>query len=118
MSAAPQHDVQTPSAAVTAMGVSDCSDARPMARRREPIVNRRADPSALNGRIPATMMPGYQQDDAVPGRNCLFERTVDRSPGGVEVHAMKVESTVGHDRTGAQLLVPTAIESRSGSAGL
>ncbi len=113
MSAAAQDDVQAASSAMAAMSVPDSSDARPVARRGQPIVNRRPDPSTFNRRIAAAMVAGYEQHDPISSRDRLFQCTVDCAPGAIEVHPVEVENSVGHDGARTQFLVPTAIQGGS-----
>ena len=118
MSAAAQDDVQAASSAMAAMGVPDSSDARRVARRSQPIVNSGADPSTFDRRIAAAMVAGYEQHDPISSRDRLFQCTVDRPPGAIEVHAVEVENSVGDDGARTQFLVPTAIQSGPGPGRL
>lgn len=81
-----------------------------MARGREPIVNGRSDAASLDRRIARPMMAGDEQYDPVPARDRLLQAAVDRIPGRVEVHAMKVEHAIGLNGPAAQLLVPITVE--------
>ena len=81
-----------------------------MARSCKPVVYCGANPPSLNRRIARAMMAGDQQDDAVAAPDRLLETAIDRGPGHVEVHAVKVEYAVRFDRAAAEPLVPAAIE--------
>src|SRR4249919_2909194 len=81
-----------------------------VARRREPVMNGSADATALNGRIARPMMARHQQHDPIAARDRVFECPVDRCPGGVEIHTVKIEHPVGLHRSTAQPLVPAAVE--------
>lgn len=80
-----------------------------MARRRQPVVDRGADPTALDRRLAAPLMPGNQKHDAISGVDRLLERSVDRFPRPVEVMAVKVERPVGLEVPCPQPPVPAAV---------
>ena len=83
---------------MTPVRAPDGSDPRRMPRGRQPVVDRGADLAPLHGRIPGSRMAGYEQDDAIPGRNRPLQSPVDGSPGLVQRQAMKVEHAVRLDR--------------------
>ena len=74
----PENQIEAAAAAVTAMRAANGGDIRRMARRGEPVVDRRADPAALHRRLARAMVAGDQQDDALATGNRLFEAAVDR----------------------------------------
>jgi hypothetical protein len=92
------------------MRASNCGDVLRMPGCSEPVVNRGPDAPTLHGRIAGPMMPGNQQENALAARNGLLERTVDRGPRAVEIHAMEIEHPVRLDRAAPELLVPSAVE--------
>jgi hypothetical protein len=79
------------------MGTANGCDIGRVARGGEPVVDRCADPAALDRRLSGTVMAGDQQNDALAASNCLLEAPVDCAPCGVEVHPMEVEHSVGLD---------------------
>ena len=81
-----------------------------VARSSQPIVNRGANLSTLDGRLARTMVTGDQQKDSLAAQDCRLEAAVDGSPGLVEVHPVKVENTIRLDCSGAQPTVPASIE--------
>ena len=96
------------------MGSADGSDARGMAGRCKPVMDRRADTAPLNRRVARPMMPRDEEDDAVAGIDGLLEGMVNHGPGALKVKAVKVHHPVGRDRPGTQFLVPAAVERRAG----
>jgi len=99
---------------MTSVSAAHGGDVRGMARGGEPVVDRGADPPALDRRIARPVVTGNQQHHAVAGRYGAFETTVDRLPRAIEVHAVEVEHAVGLDRSALQPPIPATIESRSG----
>jgi hypothetical protein len=77
------------------MSASNRGDRARMARSREPVVDGGADLAALDRRIARTVMPGDQQDHAVASRDRLLQAAIDRLPGTVERHPVKIERAVG-----------------------
>jgi hypothetical protein len=69
-----------------------------------------ANPTARDGRIAGTMMPGDQQQDAIAAGDCLLKRAIDRRPRRIQIHAMEVEHTIRLDRAAAQALVPATVQ--------
>lgn len=92
------------------MGAPNGSDIARVARGCEPVVNGSPDPAALDWWLTATVMSRDQQHDAIAARNRLGEPAVDRGPGSVEIHPVKIEHAVRLDRAAAQLSVPAAVE--------
>ena len=86
------------------------SDVRGVARSREPVMDRCPDAAALDRRIAWTMMPRDQQQQAVAASNRLIKPTIDRTPCGVEAHAMEVEHPIRCDSTVAKAFIPTSVE--------
>ena len=95
---------------MTPVSASYGGDVFGMARSREPVVNGRSDAASLDRRIARPMMAGDEQYDPVPARDRLLQAAVDRIPGRVEVHAVKVEHAIGLNGSAPQLLVPTTVE--------
>jgi len=82
---------------------------------REPVVNRSANPPALDGRISRAMVTGDQQDNTLMIHNGLIESAVDGRPGPIQAHAVEVESSIRLQAAAANLLVPAAIQSLVGN---
>jgi hypothetical protein len=96
---------------VTAVRGPNGRNVRSVAGSREPIVDRRPDPAALDGWLAWPMMARDQQHQAVSARNSLIEASVDRCPRRIKVHAMQVDDAIRRSRPAAQLLVPASVES-------
>lgn len=62
---------------MASVGAPNRSNLRGMARYREPIVDRRPDPSTLDGRLTGARMPGDEQDHPIPPLDCLIQPAVD-----------------------------------------
>jgi len=77
---------------------------------REPVMDGGPNPAPLDRRIPRPMMAGDQQDDAIASRDRSLETAIDCRPGGVEIHAVKIEHAVRLDIPASKLLVPAAIQ--------
>ena len=95
---------------MTAVGTSYRSDARRVARVREPVMDGRPDPAPLDGRLAGSMVTGNQQHHPIPASDCLLERAVDRKPGAVEVHAVEIENSIGLDGAATKFTVPGPVE--------
>ena len=67
---------------------------RGVARRGEPVVNRRPDATALDWRIARPVMAGNQQQHPVASSNRTVEGMIDRGPSGIERHPMEIEHAV------------------------
>ena len=89
-----------------AMGGADGRNVRRVAGRGQPVVNRRADASALDGRLAGPVVAGDQQQDAISAVDRLLEVAVDRRPGAVQVEAVEVEHSIGLEIAAADALVP------------
>lgn len=85
-------------------------DFRRMARSGQPVVDCGSDLAALDRWFTGTVMASNQKHDPLAARDCLIKATVYRTPGAVEVHAVKVEHSVRLDRAIAKALVPSAIQ--------
>lgn len=96
---------------MTAVRGPNGRNVRSVARSREPIVDRRPDPAALNRWLAWAVMARDQQQQAVSARNSLIEASVDRCPRRIKVHAMQVDDAIRRSRPAAQLLVPASVES-------
>jgi len=97
------------------MGSANRCDPGGVAGDSQPVVNRSADPPALNRRFASPMVPGDEQDEAVARIFGALQREVDRSPCAVETVAVEVDDAVWLKRSGAELPVPRPVERRSGS---
>jgi hypothetical protein len=53
------------------------------------------DLAALDRRIARAVMPGNQQNHTVSSRDRLLQAAIDRLPGTVERHPVKIERAVG-----------------------
>ena len=95
---------------MTSMRAADRGNFGRVTRCCEPIVNCSADAAAFDRRFACTMVPGDQQNQAIPARDCLVDAAIDRGPSSVEIHAVQIDDTVGRNRAGAQLLVPAGVE--------
>jgi len=96
------------------MRATNGRDTTGVPRRCQPIVHRRADLSALHGRLARAMVAGNQQHYPFLPRNCLLKVAVDRFPRRVEGVAMKVEHAIWFDAAGTKLAIPTAVERLAG----
>jgi hypothetical protein len=82
-----------------------------VARNSQPIVNGGSNPASFERRLSPALMARNQQQNAVAGRDGLFERPVDRFPCPVKAMAMKVQRPIGIDLARPQAAVPSAVES-------
>ena len=96
---------------MAAVGRAHCSNLGGMPRSREPVMDRRPDPTPLHRRLARTMMAGDEQQKALTARDGLIEAAVDDGPSRVEVHAVQVNDAVRRGGSASQLLVPAAVES-------
>jgi hypothetical protein len=80
-----------------AMGAAHGRNSGGMAGRFEPIMDRRTDRAAPDGRFAGAIVPRNQEDDSLAARDRLIQGTVNGTPGAVEAHPMKVDDTVGRD---------------------
>ncbi len=104
--------IEASAAPMAAMRRAHCGDLRRVSRRRQPVVDRGANPAAHDRRIAPSLMPGNQQYDAVPRGNGALQHMIDRGPGTIEVMAMEVEGAVGADISRSQALIPRPVEGR------
>lgn len=56
------------------------------------------------------MVAGHKNDEPIAMRDRLLQRPVDRSPGALEAHSVKVDDAVGNDGPAAKAIVPAAVE--------
>ena len=105
-----QNEIEASAASVAPVRPADRRNLRRMAGYCEPVVNRGANPSALDGRVARSMVASDQQHDALVIRDRLIERPVDRRPGRVQAHAMEVEDAIRLQAPASNPLVPTPIE--------
>ncbi len=91
---------------VTPMRGAHRGDFRGVTRRRQPVVNRGANPAARDWWFAAPFMPGDQQYHALARGDGALEGIIDRRPGAVKVMAVEVEGAVGADISRAEPLVP------------
>ena len=71
-----------------------------------------ADLASSHRRLAGALMTRDQQDDSLATGKGALQSLVDRPPGAVQIHSMKVEDSVGFDRTRAKSLVPAAVQGR------
>jgi hypothetical protein len=77
-------------------------------------MNGRANAASSDGRVTRPVMTGDQENKTVARHDRPVELVVDRLPGALERHAMKIDDTVGLQCPGAQFLVPAAVERGGG----
>ena len=82
------------------MGATNRGDFVSVARGREPVVDRRADPPALDRRIAGPGMAGNQQKHPFTVNEGVFQRPINGLPGAIQIMAMKIDNSVGLDRAG------------------
>ena len=111
----PENDVQTPPSSVLAMSASNRRDFARVARCRKPVMDRRADRTAPDRRLAGALMASDQQDDALTLSDRPIQRAVDRAPGAVERHAVKIDRPVGRDGAAAEAPVPASVKGRAGA---
>ena len=70
----------------------------------------RADCAAPHRRVAAPFMAGDQQQQPVPTSNGTRQRVIDRAPGLIQAHPVKIDGAVGRNRSFAQPLVPAAVK--------
>ena len=112
-SAAAQNQIEAAPAPMAPVSAPDCCDPGRMPRGGEPVVDRRADAPARDGRFTRPMMAGNQQDDAVASVDRLFQRPIDCTPGAIEILAVKVDDPIRLERAAAELPVPACVKRRS-----
>lgn len=105
-----QYYVKAAAAAMTPVRSPYCGDSRSMARRRQPVVHRGSNPSALHRRFARPRVTGNQQDDPLAARDCPLESKVDCSISAVEIVAVEVERPVRADASRLQPPIPPAVE--------
>jgi hypothetical protein len=96
---------------MTPVRSADRRNMRRMSRRGKPVVNRRADSTALHGRVAGTVVPSNQEHHALAGDDRPLKSTVDGAPRRIEVHSVQIEDAIRLDRAAAKALVPAAVES-------
>jgi hypothetical protein len=89
-----------------------CRNPRRMPGNRQPIMNRRPDPSSQQRRFTLPLVAGNQQEHALTGSNRAFECTVDGFPRAVQSVPVQVERPVWIDPASPQLAVPTPVQRR------
>jgi hypothetical protein len=94
-----------------------CDPAR-VPRCRKPVVDDCSDLAALHRRLAGSMMTCHQEQDPVAMRDRLLERSVDRPPGGVKRHTVKVQSAVGLDGPRSKPAIPASVERGAGPGAL
>jgi hypothetical protein len=106
----PEDQIEAAAAPVATVRAAHGGNVSSVARGGKPVVNRGADPSALDWRVARAVVTCDQQKDPIAARKCLLKATIDRCPSGVEVHPVKVDRAIRVDVAAAQLLVPASIE--------
>lgn len=92
------------------MRSTDSGDFARVTRCGEPIIDSRANPAALDRRLAGTMVSGNEQYHALTAGDRLIETAVDRCPGAVQIHPVKIDDSIRHHGAAAQLLVPASVE--------
>lgn len=105
-----QNNVEASAAPVAPMCRSNGGNPRRMARRLEPVVDRRANFAPLDGGSALPGMACDQQDHSLSSGNRALQPGVDRAPRAVEVHSMQVDDAIRLDFAGTQAPVPARIE--------
>ena len=85
-------------------------DAGSMPGSSKPVVNGGANSAALDRRFTGTVMAGDQQQYSITPSNGLFKASIDRCPGRIQVHPMKIEHPIRFDRAASESLVPATVE--------
>jgi hypothetical protein len=95
---------------VAAMRATHGSNFASVPGRSQPVVNRGADPAALDRRFARPVVAGNQENDAIASTDRLLESVIDGAPSLVEVHPMQVDNAVWVDSAGTQASVPCTIQ--------
>ena len=95
---------------MTPVRPSDGGNLVGVTRGRQPIVDGGANASTLDRRLAGPVVTRDQENYAIDPDDRLVETAIDRRPGGIKVHPVKVDDPIRNDRAAAQLLVPTAVE--------
>jgi hypothetical protein len=95
---------------MTAMRSPDRGDAPGVSRSREPVMNGCPDLAPLHGRLAGAMVTRDQQQDAISAVDRLIETAIDRVPGAVESHSVKVQCAIGLDIARSEAPVPSPVE--------
>ena len=91
---------------MAAMGAANGGDLPSVARRGEPVVDRRANPPALDRRVAGPGVAGNQQKHPLGVNERVFKRPINGLPGALEVMAVQVDDPVGLNIARAQPAVP------------
>jgi len=59
-----------------------------------------ADLASLHRWLPDAVVAGDQKQHPVAPCGCQLQRAIDRTPGAVEIHAVKIEGAIGLDLAG------------------
>ena len=97
------------------MSAANRRDPARVTRYGKPIVDRRPDPPAPDGRFARTMVTGYQQDDPFAGVACPLQGEIDRVPRTVEIHPVQIDHAIGLHGPGAELAVPCPVQRCAGA---
>ena len=94
-----KNDIKASPAAVTPMSAADCCDIAAHGARPQPVVDRGTDGAAPNRRLAGPMVAGNQEKDSLALRDRMFQVPVDRAPGAIERHSVKVDDPVRFARS-------------------
>jgi hypothetical protein len=75
---------------MTPVSAPHSSDISRMTRNCEPVVSGSTNAAPLHGWIARPVMPSDEKHNPLTARYRLLEAAVDRGPGGVKIHAMKI----------------------------
>lgn len=98
-----------------AMRGPDRGDRFTVARSRQPVMDQTPDapPPWTSGTRPlpfGPIAPGNQQDNPLTGADRALEKAIDRVPGLIETHSMKVERAIGKDLARSNATFPVTIQ--------
>jgi hypothetical protein len=92
------------------MGAANGCDLTRVTVGGQPVVDRRANRAARDGRLARTVVTGDQEHDPLPSREGVVEGAVDRSPRAIEAESVKVDDPVGLGRAAPKAAIPAAVE--------
>lgn len=92
------------------MSIAHGRDTAGVAGSSEPVVYGRANPSAHDRRLARPMMARNQQQHPITPSKRLLQRPVDRGPGVIQVHTMKIERAIRLHRPRTQPPLPVAVK--------
>jgi hypothetical protein len=81
-----------------------------MAGRPEPVADGSADRAPADRHFPCPLMPGDEQHYTLTASDRLVQGAVDRPPGAVQAHPVKVDHPIRLDGTACKTAIPAAVE--------